>query len=129
MNGYQGEPAVGSPSSTSRAKPIVVRPEGITNFSTVGLPPEERIVLWQEHLSHELVDVNCRSLKPTEFTGATINLQLAHTHLAHIETATAAVIERRPQMIRQRPAEAIFLQFVLGGEAFIFDDDGVRTLR
>jgi AraC-like DNA-binding protein len=108
---------------------MVMKPASITNFSTIGLPPEERIVLWQEHLSRALLDLRCRSLKPAEFEGTTINLQLAHTHLAHNKTATPAVIERRPKMIRQCPADAIVLQFVLAGEAFIFHDDGIRTVR
>ena len=103
--------------------------DSTASFSTVGLPPEQRIVLWQEHLSSALLGLRCRSLKPTEFKGATKNLRLAHTHLAHIKTATPAIIERRPKMIRQRPADAIVMQFVLAGEAFIFDNDGVRTLR
>lgn len=103
--------------------------ESTASFSTVGLPPEQRIVRWEEHLSSALLGLQCRSLKPTEFKGATTNLRLTHTHLAHIKTATPAVIERRPKMIRQRPADAIVLQFVLAGEAFIFDNDGVRTLR
>ena len=106
-----------------------MKPASITNFTTIGLPPEERIILWQEHLSRSVVDLRCRSLKPEEFEGTTINLQLVHTHLAHNKTATPAVIERRPKMIRQSPADAIVLQFVLAGEAFIFHSDGIRTVR
>jgi AraC-like DNA-binding protein len=108
---------------------MVMKPVSITNFSTVGLPPEERFVLWREHLSRALLDLRCRSLKPEEFEGATINLQLAHTHLAHNTTGTPVVVERRPKTIRQSPADAIVLQFVLAGEAFIFHDCGIRTVR
>jgi AraC-like DNA-binding protein len=106
-----------------------MQPARITKFSTIGLPPEERIILWQEHLSRSLLDLRCRSLKPEEFEGTTTNLQLAHTHLAHNNTATPAVVERRPKMIRQCPADAIVLQFVLAGEAFIFHSSGIRTVR
>jgi AraC-like DNA-binding protein len=106
-----------------------VKPASTTNFSTVELPLDERIVGWQEHLSRALLEMRCRSLKPAEFEGTTINLQLTHTHLAHIKTATPAVVERRPQMIRQCPADAIVLQFVLAGEAFVFEDDGIRVLQ
>jgi AraC-like DNA-binding protein len=106
-----------------------MQPARITKFSTIGLPPEERIISWQEHLSRSLLDLRCRSLKPEEFEGTTINLQLAHTHLAHNKTATPAVVERRPKMIRQCPADAIVLQFVLAGEAFIFHSSGIRTVR
>lgn len=106
-----------------------MKPASITNFSTIGLPPEERIGLWQEHLSRSLVDLRCRSLRPTEFEGTTINLQLTHTLLGHNKTATPAVVERKPKMIRQCPADAIVLQFVLAGEAFIFHTNGIRTLR
>jgi AraC-like DNA-binding protein len=108
---------------------MLMKPASTTKFSTVGLLPEQRIVRWQEYNSRALMDLRCRSLKPTEFEGATINLQLAHTHLAHIRTATPSVIERRPEMIRQCPAEAIVLQFVLAGDAFIYHNDGVRALR
>lgn len=108
---------------------IVMKPASTTKFSTIDLPPEERIILWQEHLSRSLLELRCRSLKPAEFEGTTINLQLTHTLLGHNETATPAVIERRPKMIRQCPADAIVMQFVLAGEAFIFHDDGIRTVR
>ncbi|OBG19745.1 AraC family transcriptional regulator [Mycobacterium sp. 852002-51057_SCH5723018] len=108
---------------------IVLKPATITEFSTVGLPPRERIVSWQEYISHALLDLRCRSLKPAEFEGTTVNLQLAHTLLAHNKTATPTVVERRPKMIRQCPADAIVLQFVLAGEVFVFHNDGIRTVR
>lgn len=100
-----------------------------TNFSTAGLPPEQRVASWQQYLSDALANLRCRSVQPREFEAATINLQLTHTHVAHVKTAKPIVIERHPKMIRQCPADAIVLQFVLAGEAFIFLDDGIRTLR
>jgi AraC-like DNA-binding protein len=108
---------------------VVVKPASTSEFSTLNLPPEERIVLWQEHLSRSLLELRCRSLKPAEFEGTTVNLELTQTLLGDTKTATPAVIERRPKMIRQRPADAIILQFVLAGEAFIFHDEGVRIVR
>lgn len=100
-----------------------------TNFSTAGLPPEQRVASWQQYLSDSLANLRCRSVQPTEFEAATINLQLAHTHIAHVTTTKPIVIERHPKMIQQCPADAIVLQFVLAGEAFVFLDDGIRTLR
>jgi AraC-like DNA-binding protein len=119
------------PTSTTRGTDgiVLMDPACITKFTTVELPPEERMIVWQEYLSGALLELQCRSLKPDEFEGTTISLQLAHTHLAHTKTATPAVVERRPKMIRQHPADAIVLQFVLGGEAFVFHDDGIRTVR
>jgi AraC-like DNA-binding protein len=108
---------------------MVTKPASTTSFSTIGLAPEERFVLWREHLSRSLLDLRCRSLKPEEFEASTIHLQLAHTRLAHHKCATPVVVERRPKMIRQCPADAIVLQFVVAGEAFIFHSDGIRTVR
>jgi AraC-like DNA-binding protein len=108
---------------------MVIELASTTSFSTIGIPPEHRLIRWQEYNSRALMELRCVSLKPAEFEGATTNLQLTQTHLAHIETAAPSVIERRPKTIRQRPAEAIYLQFVLAGEAFIYHSDGVRTLR
>jgi len=107
----------------------VNQPVSTTNFSTVGLPPEQRVSSWQQYLSDALGNLKCRSVKPTEFQAATIGLQLAHIQIARVKTAKPVVVERPRKMIRQSPGNAIVLQFVLAGEAFIFLDDGIRTLR
>lgn len=108
---------------------MLMTPASATTFSTLELPPDDRIAHWQEHLSQSLLELQCRSLKPAEFLGTTVHLQLTHTLLSHIKTPTPLVIERGPKMIRQDAADAIVLQFVLAGEVFVFHDEGIRTVR
>jgi AraC-like DNA-binding protein len=99
------------------------------SFTTAGVPPEQRIELWQEHNSVELMGLQCRTLSDAEFEGSTVNVQLTHAHLGRVRAETAHVIERRADLIRLHPEDSVVLFFVVAGEAFFYHADGVRTLR
>jgi AraC-like DNA-binding protein len=108
---------------------LTTEPARPRSFTTAGVPPEDRIELWQEHNSVELMGLQCRTLSDAEFEGATVNVALTHAHLGRVRAETAHVIERRADLIRRHPEDSVVLFFVLAGEAFFYHADGVRTLR
>lgn len=97
-------------------------------FSTVGLPEQQRVELWESHNADALIGVRCRSLTSTVLEATEINLQLDRLHLARV-LGTSHVVERDQGMIRARPTGAVALFFSLAGQAFFYHDDGVRTVQ
>src|ERR1700758_2547547 len=98
-------------------------------FTTAGVPPRRQVEVWQGHNSRAPFGLRGRTPGSSGFDGTTVNIQLAHTHLARLSADTAHVIERRPELIGRCPADSIVLFFGLSSEAFFYHDDGVRTLR
>lgn len=97
-------------------------------FSTVGLPDQRRIELWEGHNAEALIGLRCRTIDATVLEATEINLQLDQVHLARVR-GTSHVVERDAEVIRHRPADAIALYFSLVGEAFFYHRDGVRVVR
>lgn len=97
-------------------------------FSTVGLPEDERIALWEDHNADALIGLRCRTLGESSLEATELNLQLERIHLARV-SGNPHVVERAPEVIRSHPADAIAVYLTLVGEAFFYHDDGVRTLR
>jgi AraC-like DNA-binding protein len=102
--------------------------EAPARFSTVGLPEDERIALWEDHNADALIGLRCRTLGESSLEATELNLQLERIHLARV-TGNPHVVERAPEVIRSHPADAIAVYVTLVGEAFFYHDDGVRTLR
>ncbi|MFD2793897.1 AraC family transcriptional regulator [Promicromonospora vindobonensis] len=100
----------------------------VDRFSTRGLPPARRIERWEEHNADALVALQCRMLDESTLEASEANLQLDQLHLAHVE-ANPHAVERTAETVRTRPTEAVALYFTLRGEAFFYDDGGVRKLR
>jgi AraC-like DNA-binding protein len=101
---------------------------GPVEFSTVGLPDQRRIELWEGHNAEALIGLRCRTIDATAFEATELNVQLDRVQLARVR-GTSHVVERDVEVIRQRPAEAIALYFSLAGEAFFYHRDGVRVVR
>ncbi|GAA1124771.1 helix-turn-helix domain-containing protein [Nocardioides aquiterrae] len=101
---------------------------GPVAFSTVGLPEEQRVELWESHNADALIGLRCRTLTAPVLEATEINVQLDRIHLARVR-GSSHVVERDLTMIRQRPAESVALFFNLAGEAFFYHDDGVRTVQ
>jgi AraC-like DNA-binding protein len=99
-----------------------------TAFSTVDLPLEQRIELWETHNEDALIGLRCRTLSADVLEATEINVQVDRLHLARVR-GSSHVVERDLDLIRRRPAESVALFFSLVGEAFFYHDDGVRTLR
>jgi AraC-like DNA-binding protein len=100
----------------------------VDRFSTRGLPTARRIELWEEHNADALVALQCRMLDEAALEASEANLQLGRLHLAHVE-ANPHAVERTARTARSRPTESVALYFTLRGEAFFYDDGGVRKLR
>src|SRR3954447_25615570 len=105
-----------------------VNAPGPVGFSTVGLPEEQRVELWESHNADTLIGLRCRTLTATALEATEINVELDRVHLARVR-GSSHVVERDLTMIRERPAEAVALFFSLVGEAFFYHDDGVRTVQ
>lgn len=97
-------------------------------FSTVGLPDEERIELWEGHNADALIGLRCRTLNSALFEATETNLQLDSIGLARV-VGTSHVVERDADLIRSKPSDAVVMYFSLVGEAFFYSEDGVRIVR
>jgi AraC-like DNA-binding protein len=107
---------------------VTVTPCPPVAFTTVGLPDEERVELWENHNAEALIGLRCRTLTSTVLDASEINVQLDRLHLARVR-GSSHVVERDQRLIRRRPSDAVTLFFSLVGEAFFYHDDGVRTLQ
>lgn len=97
-------------------------------FSTIGLPEDEQVELWEIHNADALIGLRCRTLSADILDATETNVQVDRVHLARVR-GSSHVVERDLSMIRQRPAESVALFFSLVGEAFFYHDDGVRTVQ
>ena len=96
-------------------------------FSTVGLPEDQRIALWEDHNAQALIAVRCRSLQDTTLEATEINVALPQLQLARV-LGNPHIVERTENTVRQTPSDAVACYFTLAGEAFFYHDDGVRTV-
>ncbi|MRJ76131.1 helix-turn-helix domain-containing protein [Aeromicrobium sp. SMF47] len=101
---------------------------GPIEFSTVGLPDQERIELWEGHNADALIGLRCRTLDTSQLEATEINVQLDSIGLARV-VGTSHVVERDAALIRRRPSDSVVMYFSLVGEAFFYSEDGVRTVR
>jgi AraC-like DNA-binding protein len=97
-------------------------------FSTVDLPLEQRIELWETHNEDALIGLRCRTLSADVLEATEINVQVDRVDLARVR-GSSHVVERDLGLIRRRPSESVALFFSLVGEAFFYHDDGVRKLQ
>lgn len=97
-------------------------------FTTVGLPDQQRVRLWESHNATALIGLRCRSLRTEVLEATEINLQLDRMHLARVR-GTSHVVERDEALVRAGPTESVALFFNLVGEAFFYHDEGVWSLR
>ncbi|QGG42674.1 helix-turn-helix domain-containing protein [Aeromicrobium yanjiei] len=101
---------------------------GPIEFSTVGLPDQERIELWEDHNADALIGLRCRTLEASQLEATETNVQLDSIGLARV-VGTSHVVERDADLIRRRPSDSVVMYFSLVGEAFFYSEDGVRTVR
>lgn len=97
-------------------------------FSTVGMPEQRRIELWEAHNTAALIGLRCRTLDAGSLEATEVNLQLEHLHVAKV-SGTPHVVERSAAEVRANPTDAVALYFNLFGEAFFYHETGVWTLR
>ncbi|EMY33336.1 transcriptional regulator, AraC family protein [Arthrobacter crystallopoietes BAB-32] len=104
------------------------RPHGLTRFSTVGLPGDRRIALWEEHNARALVGLQARTLNGTSLEATELNLNLPRLQFARV-AGTPHVVERSAREIAAYPAEAVVAYFALEGEGFFYHRDGCEILK
>jgi AraC-like DNA-binding protein len=97
-------------------------------FSTAGLPEGRRVQLWESHNATALIGLRCRTLSAALLDATEINVQLERIQLARVR-GNSHVVERDQALIRHRPADSVALFFSLVGEAFFYDEDGVRVVQ
>src|SRR3546814_803078 len=95
------------------------------SFTTVGLPVEQQLAMWQAYNSEALMGLRCRALSNGEFIGATLNLDLDATKLARIRARAPHVIERTPELISRHPRDSVVFFFGLSGEAFFYHQEEI----
>ena len=64
-------------------------------FSTVGLPEQQRVELWESHNATALIGLRCRSLTATVLEATEINLQLDRLTETVNESAILGHVVRR----------------------------------
>nr|WP_300047129.1 AraC family transcriptional regulator [uncultured Nocardioides sp.] len=97
-------------------------------FSTVGLPDDERVELWEGHNAEALIGLRCRTLERPPLEATVTNLPVGSIDLARV-VGTPHVVERDAAMIRRRPSDSVVLYFSLVGDAFFYSEDGVLAIR
>ncbi|MFD7293582.1 AraC family transcriptional regulator [Streptomyces sp. NPDC059897] len=98
------------------------------SFSTLNLPEEQHIALWERHNAEALIGLRCRSLGERRLDATEINLQLPRVHIARV-LGSPHIVERPQAVIRRTPSDAMACYLNLADDAFFYHDDGVHLLR
>lgn len=104
-----------------------VTPTAPWAFSTLGVPEDQRVALWESHNADALIELRCRTLTAALLEATEFNVQLGQLHLARVN-GTPHVVERDQTLIDSRPTESVALFFTLAGDAFFYDTEGVRAV-
>ena len=97
-------------------------------FSTVGLPPRQRLELWERYNAQALIGLNCKTINAAPLEATQCNLWLPNVEIAQV-SGNPHVIERTAEQIDRHPAHSVMLYLDLAGEAFFYHEDGIHTLR
>jgi AraC-like DNA-binding protein len=95
-------------------------------FSTVGLPDDRRVELWERHNASALVGLNVHTAAPLRATE--VNVRLPRVQIARV-TGSAHMVERTATMIDQEPSNAIAVYLCVRGDSWFTQDGSTRTLR
>jgi AraC-like DNA-binding protein len=101
-------------------------PSAPTVFSTVGLPAERRVELWESHNTTALIGLDVRATQPLDATE--VNVPLRHVHLARV-TGSAHVVERTRSVIDRAPSDGVAVYLTLRGDAWLQHANGTQSLR
>ncbi|MFH5207059.1 AraC family transcriptional regulator [Antrihabitans sp. NCIMB 15449] len=100
----------------------------IADFSTRGLPQEERVRLWEEHNAEALIGLGCRTLTGDALEAAERTVQLPQLRFGRV-IGTPHVVDRTHAHIRAIPTDAIVAYFALKGDAFFYHEHGCEMVR
>ncbi|MET1154375.1 helix-turn-helix domain-containing protein [Arthrobacter sp.] len=102
-------------------------PATATRFSTLNVPRDERLPLWEEYNKRSLIGLHCRTLAANSLLAAQRNLQLNRVRFTEIK-GNDHVVERSLRDIRSTPADNILLCLLSEGNAFYYHSGGAETL-
>lgn len=87
-----------------------------TQFSTIGVPQERRITLWEQYNAEAYVGLRARVPGGAPLVTAETNFQFGHVQLAQVHGGPQ-VVDRGPSVVKEMPADAVALFFILSGES------------
>ena len=97
-------------------------------FSTDGIPPVNRVHLWEHHNAKALIALDIRTMDEQPLQAAEINLHFPVLKFASVR-GSAQVVERNEAFIRRHPMNSVAVFFALEGEAFFYYQGGFEALR
>ena len=99
----------------------------VSSVSTAGIEPRDRLAFWEHYNAEALVGLTCSSYVAEGLVASELNLDVGGFRVANI-AGNAHVIERAPQLVRERPKDAVFASVLLEGDAFFYHSEGCATL-
>lgn len=99
----------------------------LTQFSTVRVPYQERLPLWEEYNERSLVSLHCRTLADAGLVAAIQNLQLPRMRFTEIR-GNDHLVERSAGNIRSTPSDTILLCLLLKGTGVYYYSGGSLAL-
>lgn len=100
----------------------------VTTFSTLDVAPGHRLGTWQDHNVENLIGIRPATHAEEGLVATMSSLALVNVHLTEI-SGNAHVIDRSRYNTKQLPEDAIFISFMLEGEAFFYHGAGTEILR
>jgi AraC-like DNA-binding protein len=98
-----------------------------TAFSTVRVPRQDRLPLWEDYNKRSLIGLSCRTLAADGLLAAQRNLRLPRLRFSEIK-GNDHVVERSAENIRATPADSLPLCLLLEGSAFFYHSGGCETV-
>lgn len=97
-----------------------------TAFSTVRVPLQDRLPLWEDYNKQSLIGLSCRTFASDGLVAAQRNLRMPRLRFSEIR-GNDHVVERSHDDIRDVPAETLPLCLLLEGNAFYYHSGGCET--
>src|SRR3546814_20445228 len=95
----------------------------VSSVSTAGIEPRDRLEFWEHYNAEALVGLTCSSYVADGLVASELNLDVGGFRVANI-AGNAHVIERAPQLVRDRPKDAVLASVLLEGNAFFIHSEG-----
>lgn len=97
-------------------------------FSTLQVPRMKRLHYWKEYNTANLIGVNPSTHAEEGLVATMQSLPLIELKVTEI-AANAHVIERSPISVQQYPQNAVFISFLIEGEAFFYHENSTEIVR
>lgn len=104
------------------------RPARQLRFSTNGIPPTNRLELWELHNAKALIPLDIRTMDEAPLQASEISLGHGALRFGGV-SGSAQVVERSESFIRRNRTDEIAIFFTLKGEAFFHHRDGHELIK